>query len=160
MKISICDSEDDFLLENDLDSPKCDDDDDVNDESHDGRIFSMRKTLPTLFGGEFSKSSCDDILIDSNNHNHDNDVDDVDDAQELIFHRLDKSSDNVVIIDKHKSDTFTLNSVSSEARFNARTSSIIERELRLQKSLSEECEDLGVDEPSTSDLFPDAFISF
>lgn len=29
-------------------------------------------------------------------------------------------------------------------------------ELRLQKSLSEECEDLGVDEPSTSDLFPEA----
>nr|CAD7398630.1 unnamed protein product [Timema cristinae] len=32
----------------------------------------------------------------------------------------------------------------------------VERELRLQKSLSEECEDLGVDEPSTSDLFPEA----
>ncbi|XP_046986052.1 serine-rich adhesin for platelets-like [Schistocerca americana] len=32
----------------------------------------------------------------------------------------------------------------------------VERELKLQKSLSEECEDLGVDEPSTSDLFPEA----
>lgn len=32
----------------------------------------------------------------------------------------------------------------------------LERELRLQKSLSEECEDLGVDEPSTSELFPEA----
>ncbi|XP_046406696.1 uncharacterized protein LOC124171566 isoform X2 [Ischnura elegans] len=32
----------------------------------------------------------------------------------------------------------------------------LEKELRLQKSLSEECEDLGVDEPSTSDLFPEA----
>ena len=32
----------------------------------------------------------------------------------------------------------------------------IEKELRLQKSLSEECEDLGVDEPSTSELFPEA----
>lgn len=32
----------------------------------------------------------------------------------------------------------------------------LERELRLQKSLSEECEDLGVAEPSTSDLFPEA----
>lgn len=32
----------------------------------------------------------------------------------------------------------------------------LERDLRLQKSLSEECEDLGVDEPSTSDLFPEA----
>ncbi|KAF4533508.1 hypothetical protein B566_EDAN000993 [Ephemera danica] len=32
----------------------------------------------------------------------------------------------------------------------------MEKELRLQKSLSEECEDLGVDEPSTSDLFPEA----
>ncbi|XP_063219743.1 uncharacterized protein LOC134529513 isoform X2 [Bacillus rossius redtenbacheri] len=32
----------------------------------------------------------------------------------------------------------------------------VEKELRFQKSLSEECEDLGVDEPSTSDLFPEA----
>lgn len=36
----------------------------------------------------------------------------------------------------------------------------IERELRLQKSLSEECEDLGVDEPSASDLFPEADLLF
>lgn len=36
----------------------------------------------------------------------------------------------------------------------------MERELRLQKSLSEECEDLGVDEPSTSDLFPEADLLF
>ncbi|EFN73920.1 hypothetical protein EAG_10024 [Camponotus floridanus] len=35
-----------------------------------------------------------------------------------------------------------------------------ERELKLQKSLSEECEDLGVDEPSTSDLFPEADLLF
>lgn len=37
-----------------------------------------------------------------------------------------------------------------------RSASALERELRLQKSLSEECEDLGVDKPSTSDLFPEA----
>ncbi|XP_019765180.2 uncharacterized protein LOC109540997 isoform X2 [Dendroctonus ponderosae] len=36
----------------------------------------------------------------------------------------------------------------------------MERELRLQKTLSEECEDLGVDEPSTSDLFPEADLLF
>lgn len=36
----------------------------------------------------------------------------------------------------------------------------LERELRFQKSLSEECEDLGVDEPSTSDLFPEADLLF
>ncbi|XP_036149144.1 uncharacterized protein LOC105836382 isoform X2 [Monomorium pharaonis] len=35
-----------------------------------------------------------------------------------------------------------------------------ERELKLQKSLSEECEDLGVDEPSTSELFPEAELLF
>lgn len=40
------------------------------------------------------------------------------------------------------------------------TAAIFERELRLQKSLSEECEDLGVDEPSTSDLFPEADLLF
>lgn len=39
-------------------------------------------------------------------------------------------------------------------------SNIIEREFRLQKSLSEECEDLGVDEPSTSELFPEAELLF
>ncbi|XP_077278451.1 uncharacterized protein LOC143906317 isoform X1 [Temnothorax americanus] len=35
-----------------------------------------------------------------------------------------------------------------------------EREIKLQKSLSEECEDLGVDEPSTSELFPEADLLF
>lgn len=41
-----------------------------------------------------------------------------------------------------------------------RKQAALERELRLQKSLSEECEDLGVDEPSTSDLFPEADLLF
>ncbi|XP_066586072.1 streptococcal hemagglutinin-like [Prorops nasuta] len=41
-----------------------------------------------------------------------------------------------------------------------RKTAAYERELRLQKSLSEECEDLGVDEPSTSDLFPEADLLF
>uniref|UniRef100_A0A1Y1N9Y8 Uncharacterized protein n=1 Tax=Photinus pyralis TaxID=7054 RepID=A0A1Y1N9Y8_PHOPY len=36
----------------------------------------------------------------------------------------------------------------------------MERELRLQTTLSEECEDLGVDEPSASDLFPEADLPF
>ncbi|XP_047516776.1 uncharacterized protein LOC125057245 isoform X2 [Pieris napi] len=37
---------------------------------------------------------------------------------------------------------------------------ILEHELRLQKSLSEECEDLGVDSPSASELFPEAELLF
>lgn len=41
-----------------------------------------------------------------------------------------------------------------------RKQAALDRELRLQKSLSEECEDLGVDEPSTSDLFPEADLLF
>lgn len=41
-----------------------------------------------------------------------------------------------------------------------RKAAAYERELKLQKSLSEECEDLGVDEPSTSDLFPEADLLF
>lgn len=41
-----------------------------------------------------------------------------------------------------------------------RKTAAMERELRMQKSLSEECEDLGVDEPSTSDLFPEADLLF
>lgn len=41
-----------------------------------------------------------------------------------------------------------------------RKQAVLERELHLQKSLSEECEDLGVDEPSTSDLFPEAELLF
>jgi hypothetical protein len=48
----------------------------------------------------------------------------------------------------------------NQQRLNDRKQQIIERELRLQKSLSEECEDLGVDEPSTSDLFPEADLLF
>ncbi|XP_014213027.1 mucin-19 [Copidosoma floridanum] len=44
----------------------------------------------------------------------------------------------------------------NQQRLMERKQQMIERELRLQKSLSEECEDLGVDEPSTSDLFPEA----
>lgn len=156
LKVPICDNDDDFLIENGLnvDSPNCDGDDDTDETFDDlqqsDRIFSL-KTLPTLFDGEFSKST-DDILVQSDHSQSDV----IDDTQELIYHQ----HDNVVIIDKQKSDSLTLNSVSSETRMNARTTSIIERELRLQKSLSEECEDLGVDEPSTSELFPDAFISF
>lgn len=41
-----------------------------------------------------------------------------------------------------------------------RKQAALEREIHLQKSLSEECEDLGVDEPSTSDLFPEADLLF
>ncbi|KAK4871758.1 hypothetical protein RN001_015882 [Aquatica leii] len=41
-----------------------------------------------------------------------------------------------------------------------RKQAALERELKLQKSLSEECEDLGVDEPSASDLFPEADLLF
>lgn len=41
-----------------------------------------------------------------------------------------------------------------------RKTAAYERELKLQKSLSEECEDLGVDEPSTSELFPEADLLF
>lgn len=41
-----------------------------------------------------------------------------------------------------------------------RKAAAMEREMKLQKSLSEECEDLGVDEPSTSDLFPEADLLF
>lgn len=41
-----------------------------------------------------------------------------------------------------------------------RKAAATEREMRLQKSLSDECEDLGVDEPSTSDLFPEADLLF
>lgn len=156
----MCDNEDDFLLGNGLsgvDSPNCSDssNDGTNEPFDDlqsgGKVFSLK----ALYGdGDFTKSS-DDILVQSD-HSHSG-VDAIDDTHELIYHQ----HDNVVIIDKQKSDSLTLNSASSETQSNARrTNSIIERELRLQKSLSEECEDLGVDEPSTSELFPDAFISF
>ncbi|XP_050671787.1 uncharacterized protein LOC126970106 [Leptidea sinapis] len=37
---------------------------------------------------------------------------------------------------------------------------MLEHELRLQKSLSEECEDLGVDSPSAAELFPEAELLF
>ncbi|CAH1964406.1 unnamed protein product [Acanthoscelides obtectus] len=49
---------------------------------------------------------------------------------------------------------------SQKPESDAQKQAMLERELRLQKSLSEECEDLGVDEPSTSDLFPEADLLF
>lgn len=48
----------------------------------------------------------------------------------------------------------------TEKEIQQRKQEALERELCLQKSLSEECEDLGVDEPSTSDLFPEADLLF
>ncbi|XP_066259862.1 uncharacterized protein [Euwallacea similis] len=54
----------------------------------------------------------------------------------------------------------TKKSSNKKAETEIQKQAAIERELRLQKSLSEECEDLGVDEPSTSDLFPEADLLF
>lgn len=48
----------------------------------------------------------------------------------------------------------------AEQENQQRKQQALEHQLRLQKSLSEECEDLGVDEPSTSDLFPEADLLF
>lgn len=71
-------------------------------------------------------------------------------------------NDQVAMIDKKKSDSLTLNSASNRRHgdLHMKTRNDIERQLRLQKSLSEECEDLGVGEPSTSELFPEAELSF
>lgn len=77
-----------------------------------------------------------------------------------LYHN-ENDHEQVVIIDKKKSDALTLNSASNRRHdFHIKTRNDIERQLRLQKSLSEECEDLGVDEPSTSELFPEAELSF
>ncbi|CAG9759404.1 unnamed protein product [Ceutorhynchus assimilis] len=54
----------------------------------------------------------------------------------------------------------TKKAVSKKIDSDMQKQAAIERELRLQKTLSEECEDLGVDEPSTSDLFPEADLLF
>lgn len=48
----------------------------------------------------------------------------------------------------------------NEAKQRRQMLALAEREICLQKSLSEECEDLGVDEPSASDLFPEAELPF
>lgn len=69
---------------------------------------------------------------------------------------------------KHLRNNFILNTNGSSSGnrillqqlCHERKQAAIERELRLQKSLSEECEDLGVGEPSTSDLFPEADLLF
>ncbi len=69
---------------------------------------------------------------------------------------------------KHLKNNFILNTNGSSSGnrillqqlCHERKQAAIERELRLQKSLSEECEDLGVGEPSTSDLFPEADLLF
>lgn len=121
-----------------------------NDKIFDGMLTEKEsKSLPSLV------NDCNDV--DATNM----------DVPELMADQLFrnvKASENVVIIDKQKSDTLTLNAVSSSTRRNivahTRANSQIERELQLQKSLSEECEDLGVDEPITSELFPEADLSF
>ncbi|XP_031636460.1 uncharacterized protein LOC116349252 isoform X2 [Contarinia nasturtii] len=141
MEVPVCNSEHDFLLHNGLNvgSPKCSDDGtDVtfDDFQQNDQIFSMKK-LPTLFSENFLKNS-DDIL----HQNDDSDNNVIDDTQEMIFHQH----------DSHRTHGIT------------RTHGIIERELRLQKSLSivndVEYQDLGVDELAPNDLFPDAFITF
>ncbi|KAL4712445.1 hypothetical protein ACJJTC_007461 [Scirpophaga incertulas] len=66
----------------------------------------------------------------------------------LVVHKKDGTS--------HRQHRFA--SVSSAALRHKYA--ILEHELRLQKSLSEECEDLGVDSPSASDLFPEAELLF
>lgn len=78
------------------------------------------------------------------------------------LYQHDNDRERIVIIDKEKSDALTLNSASNRRHgdLHIKTRNDIERQLRLQKSLSEECEDLGVDEPSTSELFPEAELSF
>ncbi|CAH1153429.1 unnamed protein product [Phaedon cochleariae] len=65
-------------------------------------------------------------------------------------------SNTTYYVNKMKKINAESNKIDSEMQKQA----AIERELRLQKSLSEECEDLGVDEPSTSDLFPEADLLF
>lgn len=89
----------------------------------------------------------------------DNDNDHIQYHDHLYQHE--KCNEQIIIIDKNKSDTLTLNAVSNRRNeVKMKSHNDVERELRLQKSLSEECEDLGVDEPSTSELFPEAELSF
>ncbi|XP_031778585.1 serine-rich adhesin for platelets isoform X6 [Nasonia vitripennis] len=83
------------------------------------------------------------------------------------YHAMNNSIDS---FQKFPAKILTKSSPANNARATAehehqqrlldRKQQMIERELRLQKSLSEECEDLGVDEPSTSDLFPEADLLF
>lgn len=62
------------------------------------------------------------------------------------------------LIDVQKSDKFTLNSMLTNSNKMSSSTQIFRRESIFQKSLSEECGDLGVDKPCTSELFPEAFI--
>lgn len=124
------------------------------------RIFHDDKTNP--MADLMADNNNDDsvyILENMSAKNASEIDDDHDDAKE--FNDRIYPPDAKVMIDKKKSDALTLNSISgrrNEHHLKARNN--IERQLRLQKSLSEECEDLGVDEPSTSELFPEAELSF
>lgn len=110
--------------------------------------------MPLSFADEsdpiFEEVGHQEMLSDQSHKYHDQ-----------LYHN-DHEHEQVVIIDKKKSDALTLNSASHRrhADLHIKTRNDIERQLRLQKSLSEECEDLGVDEPSTSELFPEAELSF
>nr|CAI5832721.1 unnamed protein product [Callosobruchus analis] len=75
-----------------------------------------------------------------------------------VIHTEPKTYRSSAIYYTNKAKKVTIDSQKPES--DAQKQAMLERELRLQKSLSEECEDLGVDEPSTSDLFPEADLLF
>lgn len=72
-----------------------------------------------------------------------------------------RTSENRIMINTNKGHRIDpSNKILMQQLYNDRKQAALEKELRLQKSLSEECEDLGVDEPMASDLFPEADLLF
>ncbi|CAH2099092.1 unnamed protein product [Euphydryas editha] len=115
--------------------------------------YSPEMEAQRIFDKMFDVDSKRSYIVDSQDDTsrcaYDIDASDSDDkAYHQVVHRKDGSS--------HRQHRLTHVSAAALRHKYA----ILEHELRLQKSLSEECEDLGVDSPSASELFPEAELLF
>ncbi|KAJ2941019.1 hypothetical protein O0L34_g13148 [Tuta absoluta] len=108
--------------------------------------YSPDMEAQRIFDKMFDVDTKKSYIVDSPRCGYDIDASDCDDKSYQVVHKK----------DSHRQSR--LSHVSAAALRHKYA--ILEHELRLQKSLSEECEDLGVDSPSASELFPEAELLF
>ncbi|CAK1595415.1 unnamed protein product [Parnassius mnemosyne] len=111
--------------------------------------MEAQRIFDKMFDVDSKKSYIVDSQDDSPRCGYDIDASDCDDK---AYHQVVQKKDGT----SHRQHRLTHVSAAALRHKYA----ILEHELRLQKSLSEECEDLGVDSPSASELFPEAELLF
>ncbi|XP_064075178.1 uncharacterized protein LOC113393698 isoform X2 [Vanessa tameamea] len=107
--------------------------------------MEAQRIFDKMFDVDSKKSYIVDSQDDSSRCAYDIDASDIDDK---AYHQVVQRKDGGT----HRQHRLTHVSAAALRHKYA----ILEHELRLQKSLSEECEDLGVDSPSAAELFPEA----